>query len=673
MKNAQIITKATNGQKVTPVSTYQPSKAVRDVTGMVMKDFILGETNMNTPRREFNDRSVSVEIDENQKAFNSYVPPRSEDPDLSWRAQTVRPITRNKLISIAAHITSKTIFPNVFAQNQRDDEDREAAQVMKDLMEYVIENSAYERVFIQAVIAALVDPAVIVNVEFAEVMRTVKWMKEDGTWTKQEIIDTVLSGFQMYVVPVKQILIANFYEPNIQKQRFVIRSKYIEYEEAKQIYGKKKSFTYVRPGVQAVFDKNTDSFYDVEDDNLPNLVHEVTYYNRSLDLQLTFLSGVLVCHEDYPNPRKDKLYPFAKGGYEPVGNGQCFYYKSAANKLGSDQEIVDTLYNMIIDGTFMALMPPLANYGSEEIGSSVYIPGSITDFKRADSKLEQLMPKADLRGGLETISKVEQSMAESSQDNMRAGVAQGGERTAREVLVLEQNARMQLGLFKGMISFLVEDIGKLIVGDILQYMTVVDLKGITTGEGEMHYRSYILPNKIEDGRKVTKKIEFIDPSMAPEIQSQDDAMVQSYKIMGEEGGPDADKKIYKVNPEVFRNITYRVRIDPDELNPKSSALEKALNLELYDRAIQNPNVDQEMVTRDFLFGSYVQGEVDKYMKKNAPVAQGGPSTPTPEAEGEGIMQGSMQGTELKQKGVNTNLVSQLTGGNSLGVAASSDM
>lgn len=655
------------------VSFYQPSEGVRNVTRAVYKDFELGNENLNKPRREFNDKSIAQEVDANQKAFNSYVPPRSQDPDESWRAQTVRPITRNKLISIAAHITSKTIFPNVFAQNDRDEEDKEAALVMRDLMEYVIENSMYERVFIQAVIAALVDPMVIISVEFAQVMRTVKWMKEDGTWTKQEILDTVLSGFQMYIVPVKQLLFANFFEPHIQRQRFLIRSKYIEHAEAEQIYGKKPNFKYVKAGVLAVFNEEVNTFYEVRDPDLEDrLDHEVVYYNRTKDLQLTFINGVLMCDPEYPNQRADKMYPFAKGGYEPLGNGQCICYKSAANKLGSDQEIVDTLYNMVIDGTFMAMMPPLANYGGEEIDGSVYVPGSITEFSNPESKLELLTPKSDLRGGLEMITKVEQSMAESSQDNLRAGVSQGGERTAREVLVLEQNARAQLGLFRNMITFLVQDVGDLIVGDILQYMTVADIRGITTGDGEMKYRSYILPDKIEDGRKVTKKIQFMDPAMVPEIKSEEDMMVQSYKTMNEEGGPEAEKKIYKVNPEIFRTIKYRLRIDPDELNPKSSALEKALNLELYDRAIQNPAVDQKEVTREFLFGTYRPGETDKYMAKAAPMAPGGMSG----AEGMGmegeqdpnqIMQGSMQ------KGVNTNLVSQLTGGNSLGVAASSDM
>jgi len=46
-------------------------------------------------------------------------------------------------------------------------------------------------------------------------------------------------------------------------------------------------------------------------------------------------------------------------------------------------------------------------------------------------------------------------------------------------------------------------------------------------------------------------------------------------------------------------------------------LKKAFNLELYDRAINNPMVDQLAVTRDFLFGSYDQSRdrADEYMQE----------------------------------------------------------
>jgi len=64
-----------------PVSSFQPDEKTRDVTALVQKDFIFGFEQLSKPRREFNDRSLITEIDVNQKAFNSYVPPKSEDPD----------------------------------------------------------------------------------------------------------------------------------------------------------------------------------------------------------------------------------------------------------------------------------------------------------------------------------------------------------------------------------------------------------------------------------------------------------------------------------------------------------------------------------------------------------------------------------------------------------------
>lgn len=637
------------------VSLYQPQyPRALEVTLQVLQDYQHGKEVQQKPRSEFNDRSLLSEIDINQKAFNSYVEPRSEDPDESWRAQTVRPITRNKLISIAAHVTSTVLFPNVFAQNDADEEDRGASEVMRSLVEWVIDNSNYSRAFIQAVISALVDPAVIMEAGYVEVMRTVKRKMDEKDefgyqkYKKEEIIDEVLSGFLANVVPCQEILIANIKEPNIQKQRFIIRSQYIDYKEAKQIYGKYENFAFVKPGVYTVFDEGTRTFYDVHDEDSRNyLVNRVIYYSRIDDLELVFINGILMCHPDRPLSREDKLYPFAKSGYEPLNNGQFFYYKSAANKLGSDQDLVDTLYNMIIDGTFMALMPPMALYGSEDINSSVSIPGSITSFRDPNTKMESLAPKSDIRAGLETIGMVERSIAQSSQDDIRSGNAQSGERTAREVILMEQNARIALGLFGKMIGFLVEDFGKLMIGDILQHMSVAQVDALS---GSLNYRSFLLPDQVIDGKRVTKKIEFTDEYLDKPEMTEGGLNELSFDLLEEEGGLEGSKKIYKVNPPIFRNLKYKIRVDIDQLTPKSKALEKALNLEFYDRAIQNPLVDQEAITRE-MFETYKPGESSKFIKKQEAMA---PTVPPP-------------------KGVNSNLPGQLTGSNSLGVAASSDL
>jgi hypothetical protein len=636
-------------------SMYVPDEKAREVTWQVLKDYLYAADQQQKSRREFNNRSLISEINQNQKAFNSYVPPKSEDPDEEWRAQTVRPITRNKLISIAAHVTATIIYPNIFAQNDSDEEDKDAAMVMRDLVEFNINNSNYSRSFIQAVISALVDPAVVMQSDYAHVMRKVRFMKDSGAYEEKEILDEVLSGFSAYVIPCNELLISNFYEPELQRQRFLIRNKYIDFEEARIIYGKHANFKYVKAGVRAVYDRLNDAFYDVKDEELKEyLVNEVIYYNRSMDVQLTFINGILVCSPDYPNPRIDKMYPFAKSGYEPLNNGQFFYFKSAANKISSDQQLVDTLYNMILDGTFLQLMPPMALYGSEDVNTSVIIPGAITSFNDPNTKLENIAPRSDLRAGLETIGMVERSISESSQDNLQMGVAQGGERTAREVVLLQQNAKTALGLFGKMVAFLVEDFGRLMLGDILQHMTVGEIDQVTNG---MKYRSFLVPNKVDDGKSVTRKIEFTDKMLGADEMAPENVSDMAYGLLDREGGPNSDTRIVQVNPEKFRDLKFKVVVTADDLMQKSKALEKALNLELFDRAINLPFVNQETLAKDFLFASYKPGDTDKYIRKEQPMPQG------PSGQQSGML----------NSGVNTSLLSQITGSNSLGAAASTDM
>jgi hypothetical protein len=637
-------------------SEYNPSDETKKVIQMVKFDMRQGRDVLERKYTEFNDRNVLEELNQNQANFNSYVPPRSDDPDESWRAQTVRPVTRNKLISIAAHVTAQILFPNIFAQNKKDEEDKAAATVMRDLIEWVIDNSEYSRKFIQAVLGALTDPVVVIKSEYAEVMRKVKEMREGGGYTVREMVDEVMSGFIYNLFPANEVYISNAYENNIQKQRFAATRRLIDYKEAEGKYGTHTDFKFVKPGKRNVFDVETSTFYyQIDNDMKDYLVEEVVYFNRALDLQLTFINGVLMCDPEYPIQRKDKLYPFSSFGYEYINNGNFFYYKSAANKLSSDQELIDTMYNMVMDGTFMALMPPMALYGSEEINSSVTIPGMVTSFQDPNSKLENIGPRSDLRAGLEAIGLIEKSMSESSQDDSRQGLAQGGERTAYEVAQLEKNAQIALGLFGKMVAFFVEDIGKLIVGDIIQHLTVGEVTELTTKNGIMAFRSFLIPNKQEKGKKVTRKIQFTNEDYNKEGYTPQELLDNSFKILEQEGGIDSETKIYKVNPELFRDLKFKVRVGADVLERPNKNLEKALNLEAYDRLIQNPLIDQEAVTRDFLIDVYKPGESNEYIKK----------APMNAAPQDTMQDAVAAATPNQQKGVNQNMISQVTGGNSL--------
>jgi hypothetical protein len=606
------------GDITNKIADYQPDDRVKERTGQVLKDFLDADTIRNKPYEEFNQISLAQRMNLDQMSYNQFTTAVSNDPADAWRSRAFRPIVRNKVMTIASHVGASVIYPKIFAQNNDDMEDRDAAMVMRDIMEWSFEQSHYDEKFIQTVIAALVNPCAFVHTEYAEHYRKVKEIKADGTWEEKEVIDDIYSGFQDTVVPCDEIWIGDIYENSLQKQPYLIWRRVIDYSIAKAKYGDNENFKkYVTPGVQFLYSDVQNLFYEVYDQSQQGrLVEEVIYYNRQADLQLVFVNGVLLTDVDQPNPRKDKLYPFTKTGYEYIDEGRFFYYKSLPFKLSPDEEVINTLYRMVIDGTYLNVMPPAVVFGNEEITSSVIAPGLVTTINNADApnaSFQTLGTNNNLNAGMNMLQKVESSVNESSSDVLQSGQPTTGDQTAFEISRLEQNARIMLGMFAKMVGNLVKDWGTLRSGDILQFITVGQVAKIEDPVGRLKFNSFVLPNKDVEGKQKTRRIQF-DANL-PEEGTELDLMMLQEKMVKEEDK--TDMQLIKVNPKLFRELQFKCYVVPEAVLPKSDALKKALQLEEYALAIQNPITNKESVTRDLLFGSFeaTMRDPDKYMMK----------------------------------------------------------
>jgi hypothetical protein len=197
------------------------------------------------------------------------------------------------------------------------------------------------------------------------------------------------------------------------------------------------------------------------------------------------------------------------------------------------------------------------------------------------------------------------------------GQQPGADTTAYEISRLEQNSNTVLGLFLKMIASYVKQYGRLRIGDILQHMTIIDTDKITD-DAKLVYKTFMVKGT---SKNETKKIEFTDE--IPDEMTKDEMMQHSAKIAGQE-----DKlgmEIYRVNPRLFRDLCYQIVVSPDIMHPRSDDLERAMKLELYDRAIQNPRANQEKVFKDFLLGAYHDiKDPDEYVQEQL---QGQPGQP----------------------------------------------
>ena len=615
-------------------SAYFPSDTDKQIRAMIIRQFTLGYQTMFKPRIEFNDMAVIGRDQLDKMAFNVYQPNNGEAPagDLvnGWRSNAIRPIVRNKCLSIAAHATANLIFPKVFAFNEDSDAQEDSAKVMRDLMEWSAEQSKYADTSLEAIITSMWSPASIRYTEYGEVYRTVKREQdEEGKWIAEKALDEDLSGFKDSPVPVQELFIENIYEHDIQKQGWLIWRRVIGYDLASTKYGHYDNFQFVKPGVQVIYNDANQIFYEVYDSNMrTESCEEVIYWNKKMDLKLVIVNGVMLTTADNPNPREDKLYPFVKFGYEFIDEGKFFYYKSLAFKMQSDANIVNTLYPMIIDGTYLSVFPPMINSGAEMIGSDVIVPGGVTNLADPNSKLNPVLVSQNIKQGMDTLMEVERSISESSENPTMQGNQMPSGTTAFEISRMEQNANTVLGLFIKMISQYVRQYGRLRLGDILQYLTIVDADKITD-EAELVYKSFIVKGS---GKYGHKKIEFTDEVPEEPIDGKTH-LKHSYDLLKKE--KESKMEIHKVNPTLFRELCYTLVISPDILRPKSEDLERAMKLELFDRAIQmGPALDQEKIAKDFLLGAYKDvHDPEEYIAKQP---QGGGQQggmPTPNAMG----------------------------------------
>lgn len=625
-------------KKEAKISDYEMSDKDKDVFSMIVKHFTLGYLTMYTPRVELDDLCVIDRMQVDEMSFNTYRPNNGMPPlgDIdAWKSRAIRPVVRNKTISICAHATARLIFPMVYAEDSNSDDQHEAASVMSGLMEWSGEQSNYGYYALQRTLTALTDPVSIGYTEYTEVYRDVKRPTPvKGVYAHEQMLDTVLSGFKDKVVPCDELFIENFYESDIQKQGWLIWRRVIGYDLAEAKYGHYENFKYVSPGVQIVYNDANQSFYQVYDTNMrPYDCEEITYFNKRLDLKVVLVNRVFMTSSDNPNPRNDKLYPFDVFGYELINN-RCFYYKSLVNKLGPEADIINTIYPMVVDGTYLNVIPPMVAISDNIVDTSVVVPGLITTFQSPNSQLTPLNTGNNLTAGQNLLTEVQEKIGETSGDvSIDQTQLASTDPTAYSISRIEARQATVLGLFIKMVAKHVKDYGTLRMGDITQYLTLPEIE-LIEDNAPLIYKTFLLRSKKDTGKKRGKKIQF-DSSIPNEAEDHDTRLKRSLKIKTEE--EQKGMSISKVNPEFFRNLTYTCVITPDVLNPMSEELERAYGLEDFDRMVAHPDIfDQEEAGRLFLQGSpLTRKDPDKYMiKKNPLEALGGGINPMADLMGQ---------------------------------------
>ena len=614
-------------------SLYTPTSKEMDSRNQILKDFRLGWQTMHLPRPEFNDMSLFQRHTVDMLAFNTYQPndgqSMEEDRLGGWKSNAIRPIVRNKAISMAGHRTARLTVPKIFAYNNQDEQQEDAAKAMSYLLDWSKEQANYSFQALYREIQAIYSPISWGLTEYVENFREIKDVKnEEGEWTYTKIKDEEECGQKHTPIPTDQVFFANFYEKDAQKQDFILIRRIISYDQAQSKYGNLKNFTHVEPGIQVTFTDANNGFYQVYDPHMRGEdVEEIIYWRKKgrvvKDTKLIMVNGILLSEYDEVNPRADHQYPLDCYYYLPI-NERCIAGKSLVFAMQADATIVSTLYQLAIDGAILNQMPPIITTGSEKVDVDVMVPGLNMAFSDPDVQMKPIRTSDgnSLAATMNMLEKVESSVSESSQANLQQGQdgGRGNPSTAYEISKLEQNAATVLGFSMKFTAQSAVNVGKLMVSDILQYLTVADAEKITADSGLL-YKTFFQKEPGAAGK--TNKITFDSnlPDTLPVDMSDDMKMKMSWDILIAQGGMKSNTRLWKINPILFRDYKYQFMVDSDVMNPRSADLERAFDLETYDRAIANPVADQERLYKDLLMSGNPKTarDPDAYVRKDVAV------------------------------------------------------
>lgn len=640
----------------TPLSAYQPSKEICDFTAEVKKDCFFGQQILERPFIELNNRSVITDENHGQIMFNAFVDTDVEDPAEAWKWRGTRSMARNRAIQLHAQLTANFLLATYSAQNDDDEVDEEYSETMRDIIEWMAAptNSNYQSSFLQVTQGALTNPVTYLGAEFCEAFQTIREKQLNGSYTKKEVLDEVLSGFQAPVFSSSEILITNAYQRNIQKQRRIIERHYAEKSELKGKWSWHPNWEYIQENsFRSIFREEDGLFYDVKDKQERSHLHLVEIAkSRTDDNEVTFIDGIYfgdmddiennpMKHRDNRGAPKYNKVPF---GYARIGE-HFFYYKSMMNTLTWDNMYFDGLSEVTMNKALLETEFPVVISGGEKLDSDIVFPNSVVSFENPEAKVTKLMPDSNSDFAFKALEATEKSMDEGAAvGDMNSGQLPDASQKAYTIAQSVAASKRLIGAVGKSIAESVLQYGDLMKDIAINHITSAQVDEIVGGKMALKYRSILVQSKSGTSKK-SKKIKF-DPELIGLELSDNDKTRRELKMLEEIGYPESTDSLRLINPEIFARYKYLTSVDPEEMFAKNQEYWQPVLLNLKAALAQDPFTNQEELTKKIMHAYFMSEGVD--MVQKAPAAPAGGMALGQGNQGGNSFSNMVQGNRVKQ-------------------------
>ena len=286
-----------------------------------------------------------------------------------------------------------------------------------------------------------------------------------------------------------------------------------------------------------------------------DMVEVVKYQDKWANEFMVILNGVMMMPIGFPMPWKYGEYNIVKQVYEII-TPYFAYGGSLIKRLKTAQALEDEFWRLAILKTQQSFQPPRGNLSGKILSSRVFMPGKIT--QGLDPSM--VKPLVESQGVNQSEVRIMEMLKQNLHDNSLPDISQAqqpaGDQTATEILQLQREAKVLLGLAVFSAALFEKKLAILRLYDILEnwFEPVGTEADEVRGEIREKYRSASVQASIEGagkGRRMVKLSEQM-PQQEP-FPGKDDVYDEEEKLSETEGQP---VRITYLNPKELRSVKY---------------------------------------------------------------------------------------------------------------------
>lgn len=564
---------------------YIPIEKDRRAQSKVLKQLTESRIIIFRNYNQFNNRSLFDAIDDWTMRWNGYIPP-SSDVGGNPTSNIFLNATRNAIISYLSKVAMSLPEPKIIAVNKKTGViNRQLADVLSDLNNYSLQQENGPARLLDIAIETTVKGTGIVYEGYMKDEQKFKQVigfdAETGEVKYKEQNRVIFDDCFQKVVPLEDFYIGNPYEPMLQKQPYIIWKRITTYNEAFDEFSHYKNWQYVKPGAYALTQEPT-TFYrnKLYTELASNQVEILRYYCRKDNQHIITINGVVMYNG--PIPFKDGKYPFAKYIFEPY-EVPFFWGAGAPQKIMGEQDVQNTLINMMLDKTYGSLLP---------YGLSSDLDDLIEDDTLAPNKIRKVGDISKWKfDTLPGVSAGEQQMFQTimNQFMQNSGLSggapaqgpRGGKPTARQVLLQQQEAMQKLTFNMNFLEDGERDRTELRLDHILQFYTIPRIEKVTGKKGkeveQLMYRDIKLNDvELSTGKTGSRIVKLIDGDIAKN-DDEKQKMADQLSVMEEMGElSGVPTEALAVPISMFNDFNYQVQIVKNSSYERNQVLDQAM-------------------------------------------------------------------------------------------------